>query len=260
MIGGQSHESRSWKKNWRWRSAGFCEDLPDLAAPPGFLARTMSTLEKSAPWAERAWMRWPRPVRILALVLAFAVACIGWRAAEPGLLAAASRHLAPAASGVESFWNALTALMGALALAVEHLGQGFMLACLAAVAVACALCAGLGTMLVRLILARPGKNFMMKTCDCNSIIDVGRSELGHAWSLRLLGLEHLPADLNLRRQETRRSPANKMGGHRQRCRTERRRFRRRGRRHRRFGQNRQQGGWDKSWSWAVMSSSCPCRW
>jgi hypothetical protein len=87
-----------------------------------------------------------------------AAACVGWRAVEPGLLAGASRHLAPAAVGVSCFWKVLSALAGAVVLAVEHLGKGFMLGCFVAAAGAWAICAGLGTMFVRLALARPGRS------------------------------------------------------------------------------------------------------
>jgi hypothetical protein len=52
----------------------------------------------------------------------------------------------------------LGALAGALALAVEHLGKGFMLACLVAAAGACAVCAGFGTIFVRFALAKPGRS------------------------------------------------------------------------------------------------------
>jgi hypothetical protein len=136
---------------------------PDLAAPPGLLTRTMTALEQPAPWHARSWTNWPVPVRIVFLIFALAAvaaACVGWRAVEPGLLAAASRHLAPAAVGLSCIWKVLSALAGAVVLAVEHLGRGFMLACLVAAAGACALCAGLGTMFVRLALARPGRSLL----------------------------------------------------------------------------------------------------
>jgi hypothetical protein len=137
--------------------------LPDLAAPPGLLTRTMTALEHPAPWHARAWTKWPVPARIAFLVLALAAvaaAIMGWRAVEPGLLAAASRHLAPVAGGVSSFWKVLSALAGAVALTAQHLGKGFMLACLVAAMGAWAFCAGLGTILVRFAFARPGRNLL----------------------------------------------------------------------------------------------------
>jgi membrane protein implicated in regulation of membrane protease activity len=135
--------------------------LPDLAAPPGLLARTMSALEQPVPWPARPWAKWPASARIAFFIFALAAvaaAFVAWRALEPGLLAAVSRRLAPAASDVKCLWNIFGALAGAVVLVVEHLGNGFMLACLAVVAAACAVCAGFGTIFVRLALARPGRN------------------------------------------------------------------------------------------------------
>jgi hypothetical protein len=139
------------------------QGLPDLAAPPGLLSRTMAALEQPAPRHLRTWAKWPVSVRIafFAMALAAVVAVVlGWSAFAPGLFAAACRGLAPAASTVKCCWNVLGALAGAVALAVEHLGTGFMLACLVVAAGTCAMCAGFGTILVRFALARPGRNLL----------------------------------------------------------------------------------------------------
>src|SRR5580658_9684453 len=127
--------------------------LPDLAAPPGFLAQTMSALEQPAPRRVMPWAKWTVSGRIAFLVFALsavAAAFVGLTVVEPGLLAGASRHMAPVAKGVACLWSVLSALAGAVVLAVEHLGKGFMLACLVAAAGACATCAGFGTIFVRL--------------------------------------------------------------------------------------------------------------
>jgi hypothetical protein len=137
------------------------QGLPDLAAPPGLLARTIRALEQPAPWPVRPLNKWPVSARIAFYVLALAAvvaAVIGWRAGEPGLMAAAWRSLAPAASALKCFWDVMGALAGAAALSAEHLGKLFMLGCLLAAASACAVCAGFGTIFVRLALARPGRN------------------------------------------------------------------------------------------------------
>jgi hypothetical protein len=134
--------------------------LPDLAAPAGLLTRTMSALQQPASRHVRPWNKWPVSVRIAFFVLALALvaaAVVGWRVGEPGLMAAAYRCLAPAASGVKCFWDVLGALAGAVALEAQRLGKVFMLACLVAAAGACAACAGFGTVFVRLALARPGR-------------------------------------------------------------------------------------------------------
>ena len=136
------------------------QGLPNLAAPPGFLRRTMGALEQPSPWRLQPWTGWPLAARVAFLVFAVAVvgvAIAGLRVVEPGLLAGASRRLAPLVAGVASLWNAVSALAGALALAVEQLGKGFVLACFVAAAGACAACAGFGTIFVRVVLGRSEK-------------------------------------------------------------------------------------------------------
>jgi hypothetical protein len=137
------------------------QGLPDLAAPPGLLARTMQALEKPAAGQMRPWSAWRLSARIAFITVALAMVAAGvmaLRAVEPGVLANLSHRLAPAASALEHSWSVLSALEGALALAVAHLGKGFMLAGLVAAAGAWAACAGVGTIVVRLALARPGRN------------------------------------------------------------------------------------------------------
>ncbi len=135
------------------------QGLPDLAAPPGLLTRTMTALELPAHGRGWSWTKWPSSVRIAFLgggLAAVAAIIVGWGAAEPGLASAASHYTAPLAVTLSCSWKALSALAGAGLLAVEHLGKGFLLACLVAGAGAWALCAGLGTVLFRLAWAKPG--------------------------------------------------------------------------------------------------------
>jgi hypothetical protein len=137
------------------------QGLPDLAAPPGLLARTMSALEKPAPWFARPWTKWPVSIRVAFFFTALAavvLAVVGWGAIEPGLFASVARSLAPAVAGVKCCWDVLGALAGAATLSVEHLGKVFMWVCLLAAAGACALCAGFGTIFICLALARPGRS------------------------------------------------------------------------------------------------------
>lgn len=135
--------------------------LPDLAAPPTLVTRTMNALQKPAANPALIWNKWPASVRAGFFVLAslmLVAAVIGWRAGAPGLLAAIHPGLAFIMSGVKCVWDVSGALMAAAALEAQHLGRIFMLACLLAVAGACALCAGCGTIFVRLALARPVKS------------------------------------------------------------------------------------------------------
>jgi len=137
------------------------QGLPNLAAPSGFLARTMAAIERPAARVNRSWATWPLAARIGFVVLALAVASgTVWalRAIEPSVLSGISRLLSPAIASVACFWNFIRALSEAVTLAVQQLGLRFMLACFAAAAVACAICAGFGTIFVRLALAKPGKS------------------------------------------------------------------------------------------------------
>jgi len=137
------------------------QGLPVLAAPPGFLTRTMAALEQPAPWRLRPYARWALTTRMAFLgfaLAAVAVALAELRVVEPGLLADASRRLAPLAAGLACIWGVVSALAGAFTLTVQQLGKGFGLACLVAAAGACGACAGCGTIFVRLALARPGKS------------------------------------------------------------------------------------------------------
>jgi hypothetical protein len=149
------------EKDLEMEIARALQGLPDLAAPPGLLTRTMLALEQPVPWHARPWTKWPVSARIAFLVFvlaAVAAVLVEWRLVEPALRGAASRRLAPALADLKCFWSVLGGLAGAVVLVVEQLGKVFMLACLAAAAGACAVCAGFGTVLVRLTRARPERN------------------------------------------------------------------------------------------------------
>ena len=137
------------------------QGLPDLTAPPELLTRTMAAVQRAALGSRRYGAKWPLPARLafvaLGLVVA-AVVCLGWRSLQPGIFAMISTHLAPAADGLSCFWKFISALSGAVVLAMKHMGTGFILACLYAAAAGWALCAGAGTIFVRFAFAKPGKN------------------------------------------------------------------------------------------------------
>ena len=136
------------------------KSLPELQAPSTLIPRVSAAIEqrRSAPWYRQPWHAWPVLMRAAALVILavfFASLCFGaWRLPDTENYLAATRHAAGWLSGLTSLWNALNALIGTLAQAVQQLGRGFLLGCLAAVALAWAMCLGLGTVCVRLVLAR----------------------------------------------------------------------------------------------------------
>ncbi len=138
------------------------KDLPDLAAPPGLLARTMNALARPAPPPRHArpWTAWPAGWRVAFLVLTCGVlgaVFLAWRAAAPELAAVVLPRLSHWAAAAGSVWTALGALAGAIPLVARHFGNGFLLACLAVGTIAYAACIGFGTLLVRFAFAPAGK-------------------------------------------------------------------------------------------------------
>ena len=134
--------------------------LPELQAPATLIQRVSAAIEqrRNSPWYRQPWQAWPAPLRAAALVMLaafFATLCLGvWKLPETESYVAATRHLAGWLSVLTTLCNALNALIGTLAQALQRLGQGLLLGCLAAVALAWALCLGLGTACLRLALAR----------------------------------------------------------------------------------------------------------
>lgn len=136
--------------------------LPDLAAPPSLIARTMNAISRpAAPWHARPWSAWPAGLRAAFLVVT--IGALG--GAIPVLHELGPRLFGPLAGqfahwrvGVECIWNAAGALTGAVTVVLSHLGKGFVLPCVLLVVLAYAACVGFGTLLVRLALSGSRKN------------------------------------------------------------------------------------------------------
>jgi hypothetical protein len=138
------------------------KDLPDLAAPPGLIARTMSALTQPAParWHSCPWQTWPAGWRIAFLVLtsgALAAVFLGGRMSVPAIQSVTFPWLSHWEAAAECVWTTLGALMGAVPLVVQHFGNGFALACLLVGAMTYAACIGFGTLIIRFASASAGK-------------------------------------------------------------------------------------------------------
>ncbi|HEY3915340.1 MAG TPA: hypothetical protein VGN61_12700 [Verrucomicrobiae bacterium] len=140
------------------------EDLPDLAAPPDLISRTLNRIEEPVlSWPSRPWFAWPAGIRIAYVVFALAAltaVMFGWRALEPKLFGAAPARFAQWTSGAACFWNALGVLRGAFVLVIDHLGRGFVVSCILTMVTAYAICVAFGTAFVRLTLGGPRKNHL----------------------------------------------------------------------------------------------------
>ncbi len=118
------------------------KSLPPLAAPATLAPRVMAAIAS-------------RAAALVVLAAFFASLCLGaWRLPDTEGYLAAARHAAGWTSSLTTLWNGFNAVLGALAQAVQQLGRGFLIGCLAAVALAWAICLGLGTACLRLTFAR----------------------------------------------------------------------------------------------------------
>ena len=134
--------------------------LPELPAPGPLAQRVVEAIEERnrAPWYRQAWQNWPlllRAAALLALVSLFGALCFaGWKVPRTEGFSLAMQQVGNWFSSVTAVWNALNALGATVLLLFNHLGTGVLLGCLAAMALAWAMCLGLGTFCVRLALMR----------------------------------------------------------------------------------------------------------
>jgi hypothetical protein len=134
--------------------------LPDLTAPATLAPRVLVAIahRASVPWYRQAWQMWPMPLRAASLLLGLALmGALGWGLGvlpqTPGAVLAVN-HVAGWFSWLSAIWNVLNVILSALVLAAKQLGTAFFVAVLLLLAIAWAMCVGLGTVYVRLALAR----------------------------------------------------------------------------------------------------------
>ena len=136
--------------------------LPDLTAPSTLVARVMRAVEgrASVSWYRRPWLAWPLTLRaasLTALLALFGGICFAgweWSHAGPDFV---SHRFSSWLSGFGVLWNVVSALIGALGLALNQLGPVVLVAYLAALTFGCATCLGLGTLCLRLAVAQNGR-------------------------------------------------------------------------------------------------------
>jgi hypothetical protein len=134
--------------------------MPPLVAPATLISRVLTGIENTAslPWYRQSWPMWPvalRAVSFLILLGAFGALCfVGWEASQTPSVLAAMHTVADWFSGLSTIWNTLNTLGGALVAVAQHLGNGFIIGCLAAAALGYGLCLSLGTFYVRLAFGR----------------------------------------------------------------------------------------------------------
>lgn len=134
--------------------------LPDLPAPPTLGSRVLAAIAYRAclPWYRQSWQRWPLPLRIAFLLASTAlVAALGfalWKVPQTAPVTGAWHQFAGWFSPAASILNVIGTVLSAVGLAAKQLGTAFFAGCLLLIALLWAVCVGLGTVYVRLALAR----------------------------------------------------------------------------------------------------------
>lgn len=136
------------------------KNIPELTAPRTLVPRVMAAIQQRAalPWYRQAWQMWPAPLRIASmavLIASFGGLCFaGWQLTQLEGVAALGREFGRLFAGVTAAVSTLGVLLEAVVLIVKKLGTGFMVGCLLVLAFGYAACVGLGSVCVRLALAR----------------------------------------------------------------------------------------------------------
>jgi hypothetical protein len=133
--------------------------LPQLTAPPTLALRLNAAIQTAAlPWHKQSWQFWPMPVQAVSFVFlaaAFTALSFGsWKLSHTEGFAAIMKYPLHWLSNVGTFGHTINVVAGGLVLAIRNLGSGVLIAVLAVFAVGYFMCVGLGTVYLRLALAR----------------------------------------------------------------------------------------------------------
>jgi hypothetical protein len=136
------------------------KSLPELPAPTGFSMRVLSAIRKQAelPWYKRSWQDWPQGLRFasMALVVSALAAGVFGVAQLPrlGALTSMTTGANNVFGAVQSFLNVLGALGNSLLLVLQKMGPVAIAGGVLVVLFGYITCVGLGTVYVKLALAR----------------------------------------------------------------------------------------------------------
>lgn len=134
--------------------------LGELQAPGNLAARVMGTIAQRAavPWYRRDWQTWPKVWRAVSLAgLLIMVGGLGYGTFELVQVAsgsAAGQQVSGWVAALGALWNSAGVLVGAFTVALKQLGLAVIIGLGLLLALAYAACFGLGTVYVRLALAR----------------------------------------------------------------------------------------------------------
>ena len=134
--------------------------LPELQAPVALSRRVLAAINarETLPWHRQAWSTWPALAQTVALFLLaglFAGICLGaYKLPEVAAVAALKHQLLACLSVINASWAAASALVNAGFQVVHNGGTGLLIGCIAAAIFGYLMCVGLGTVYLRLAMAR----------------------------------------------------------------------------------------------------------
>jgi hypothetical protein len=136
------------------------KSLPDLEAPGTLAGRVMLAIarRRALRWYNQPWQNWPMGLRLAALALLTlmfgSLSIASWQLTRAAGVSATIQEVSGVFSGVETLWNVINVLLGAVVVVFRHLGTGFLIGCVALAGLSYGLCMALGTAWVRLAFAR----------------------------------------------------------------------------------------------------------
>ena len=134
--------------------------LPDLEAPSTLARHVLATLEQrsAVAWYHRPWQFWPLALRVASLAVLLALfgglSFGAWQLEAMHGYDLFAQELARWFAPLLTVCSAIVAVLGALGTAVKQLGMPVLIGGIAAMALAWAMCLGLGTLCVRLAFAK----------------------------------------------------------------------------------------------------------
>lgn len=137
--------------------------LPELEAPGTLRPRVMAAIaaRQQVAWYQRSWEYWPPALKVFSMavmIAGFGGLCVAaWQLTQAAGYTAAIEEIGARLAWVGTIWKTLAVLVSAFGLVIKQLGTPFIAACLLALAIGYATCVGLGTVCVRLALARTNR-------------------------------------------------------------------------------------------------------
>jgi len=134
--------------------------LPELQAPASLSVRVLAAINarEAVPWHRQAWSTWSQLAKVAILLLLgslFGGICLGaYKLPHMASVHALKQQVLGAQAVFNAIWQTASVLVNASARMLHNLQPGLLAGCIAALILGYLLCVGLGTVYVRLAMAR----------------------------------------------------------------------------------------------------------